>query len=58
MELMMTGLVKQFMRCESGATAIEYCFLASLIGVVIVTSVTILGQNVSNSFQDMADGFP
>ena len=54
----MNGLMKQFMRCESGATAIEYCFLASLIGVVIVASVTILGQNVSNSFQDMADGFP
>lgn len=54
----MNGLLKQFWKCESGATAIEYGFLASLIAVVIVASVTILGQNVSNSFQDMADGFP
>jgi len=58
MELVMNGLLKQFWKCESGATAIEYGFLASLIAVVIVASVTILGQNVSNSFQDMADGFP
>ncbi|MEM9105800.1 MAG: Flp family type IVb pilin [Pseudomonadota bacterium] len=54
----MSGLVKQFVRCESGATAIEYCFLASLIAVVIVAALTVLGMNVSNSFQNMADGFP
>lgn len=58
MEQMMSGLVKQFVRCESGATAIEYCFLASLIAVVIVAALTVLGMNVSNSFQNMADGFP
>ena len=54
----MFGLVKQFVKCESGATAIEYCFIASLISVVIVASLTILGQNVANSFQAMAAGFP
>ena len=58
MEHMMSGLVKQFMKCESGATAIEYSLIASLIAIVIVAALTILGLNVSNSFQNVADGFP
>jgi pilus assembly protein Flp/PilA len=58
MERIMSGLVKQFVKCESGATAIEYGLMTSLIFVVIVASLTILGQNVANTFQAMADGFP
>ena len=38
----MTNLFTRFVKCESGATAIEYAQIASLIGVAIITTVTSL----------------
>jgi pilus assembly protein Flp/PilA len=35
--------LKRFWRDEAGATSIEYCLIASLIFVVIVTMVTSVG---------------
>jgi pilus assembly protein Flp/PilA len=42
--------VFRFMRCESGATAIEYAMIASGIGVAIVGAVLNLGSNVKGLF--------
>jgi pilus assembly protein Flp/PilA len=42
--------VFRFMRCESGATAIEYAMIASGIGVAIAASVVSLGSNVKSLF--------
>ena len=39
-----------FAKCESGATAIEYGLIASLISVAIITAASSLGKNVANTF--------
>lgn len=39
-----------FVKCESGATAIEYGLIASLIGVAIITAVEAVGNGISNTF--------
>jgi len=46
--------VKQFFNDESGASAVEYGLLVSLIAVVIVTAVTLLGGNLSSKFNSVA----
>ena len=40
---------------ERGATAVEYALMVSLIAVVIIGAVTILGTNVSDAFDAVAD---
>ncbi|MGO4816607.1 Flp family type IVb pilin [Cupriavidus sp. 2MCAB6] len=40
----------RFAKDESGATAIEYGLIAGLIAVVIITSVTLLGTQLSGLF--------
>ena len=42
--------LNRFMKCQSGATAIEYGLIAALIGVVIITAVTNVGTSVSKVF--------
>jgi len=37
-------------KCEEGATAIEYGLIAALIAVVIIGSVSLLGTQVSTTF--------
>jgi pilus assembly protein Flp/PilA len=39
---------------ESGVTAIEYGLIAALISVVIVTAVTLIGTNLSSTFNTIA----
>ena len=46
--------LNQFVKCESGATAIEYGLIAALIGVVIITAVTNVGTSVSLVFTKLA----
>jgi len=46
----MTKYLKTFIRDESGATAIEYGLIASLIGVAIIAGVKALGTNLSGTF--------
>lgn len=42
--------ITQFLRDESGATAIEYGLLAALIAVVIISAVTALGSALKSKF--------
>ncbi len=45
---------RNFFKDESGASAVEYGLLVSLIAVVIITAVTSLGTNISTKFQTAA----
>jgi pilus assembly protein Flp/PilA len=46
----MTKLFSSFVKDESGATAIEYALLASLISIGIITAATTLGTKIGKSF--------
>ena len=48
-------LISQFLRNESGATAIEYGLIAGLIGVVIITAVKSTGSKLSAQFNSVAN---
>jgi len=51
----MKTILAKFRKNEDGATAIEYALIAGLIGVVIITGATALGNNVNDKFQAVAD---
>ena len=44
----------RFLSDRSGATAVEYTLMASLIGVIALTAVTKLGTNLSQKFSNIA----
>jgi len=46
--------LRNFFKDESGASAVEYGLLVSLIAVVIITSVNTLGTNLSSKFHQVA----
>jgi pilus assembly protein Flp/PilA len=46
----MRGLVLRFLRDESGATAIEYCLIASGIALAIVVTVQGIGPQLNTKF--------
>jgi pilus assembly protein Flp/PilA len=50
----MNRLIERFIRDETGATAIEYGLIASLIAVVIITAIGALGTNLSTTFKTVA----
>jgi pilus assembly protein Flp/PilA len=45
--------IKSFIANESGATAIEYGLIASLIAVTIITAVSALGNKLSTTFTEV-----
>ena len=46
--------IKSFSKSEDGATAIEYGLIAALIAVVIITAVSLIGTNLSATFNEVA----
>lgn len=50
----MKNLFARFVKDESGATAIEYGLIASLIGVAIITASRSLGTKLSATFSGVA----
>jgi pilus assembly protein Flp/PilA len=46
--------IKRFLKDEEGATAIEYGLIAALISVVIIGAVTLVGGNLTNTFNTVA----
>lgn len=46
--------LKAFLKNESGATAIEYALIASLIALVIVPATTLLGTNLTAKFTQVS----
>jgi len=51
----MKTLFARFAKDESGATAIEYGLIATLIGVAIIVGATALGTQLNVLFQNVAD---
>ena len=49
----MTNLIR-FLKDDSGATAIEYGLLASLIALALIASVTLLGSTIAGKFSTLA----
>ncbi len=47
-----------FFRSEEGATAIEYGLIAGLIAVVIITAVGAVGDDLTATFQAIANALP
>jgi pilus assembly protein Flp/PilA len=45
---------KKFVANESGATAIEYALIASLIAIALVTVLTNLGTKLSAEFSEVS----
>lgn len=54
----MTKLLRRFMFCRQGVTAIEYALLGSGVALVIVTAVGTTGNQLSASFTHIAGAFP
>lgn len=47
-------MIKQLIRDESGATAIEYGLIAALVAVAIILALTALGGSLSNLFGNIS----
>lgn len=50
----MMGVLRGFVRNESGATAIEYALLCSFLAVALVAILTSLGTRVSSEFAEVS----
>lgn len=51
----MRSFIQNYLKDESGATAIEYGLIAALIGVAIIAALTTLGTNLAGTFNNVAD---
>jgi pilus assembly protein Flp/PilA len=54
----MSKLLRRFMLCRQGVTAIEYALLGSGVALAIVTSVSTVGTQLSSAFNHIAGAFP
>ena len=50
----MLSRILHFVKDEEGATAIEYGLIAALVSVVIITAVTLMGTNLTSTFNSIA----
>ena len=50
----MKSIFKRFVKDESGATAIEYGLIASLIGVAIIVGAGALGTSLNTTFNNLS----
>ena len=57
-DTLMTKLLRRFMLCPQGVTAIEYALIASCVALVIVSAVGAAGTQLSSSFTHIASAFP
>lgn len=48
--------MKHLLRNETGASMLEYALIAALVAVVAITTVTMMGQEVSKTFNTVANG--
>ena len=46
-------MIKKLFKNEEGATAIEYGMIAALIAVAAIAAMSSLGNNLSNTFNDV-----
>lgn len=50
----MIKFAKSFVANESGATAIEYALIASLIAVALITALSNIGSRLSTEFSEIS----
>ncbi len=50
----MLQAAKKFLVNESGATAIEYGLIASLVAVAIIAAITVMGTQLQNTFNEVS----
>lgn len=50
----MTAIFARFIKDESGATAIEYGLIASLIALAIIAGATSVGNQISTTFNNIS----
>jgi len=50
--------LRRLLRIDSGVTAIEYGLISALIAVVIIAAVTLVGTDLSRTFNTVAGSFP
>jgi pilus assembly protein Flp/PilA len=48
------SLLRNFVKDESGVTAIEYALIAALIAVAAIAAFTLVGTNLSTTFSTIA----
>ena len=51
----MATILNKLLRNESGATAIEYAFIASVVSVAAVFFISSIGNSVSAHFESVAN---
>ena len=49
-------MIQAFLKDDSGATAIEYAFIAGLFSIAILVSVTTLGVSIDDTYAFINDG--
>ena len=54
----MATFITKLIKDERGATAIEYGLIAGLIAVVIITSVGLIGNDLREVFENIANTLP
>jgi pilus assembly protein Flp/PilA len=50
----MIACIEKFLKEDTGATAIEYGLIASLIAVVIIGAVTAVGTSLTTTFTEVS----
>lgn len=53
--LRMWTAIQSRLMSEEGASLVEYALLVALIAVVAIVAITVVGQEVSTEFKDVAD---
>jgi pilus assembly protein Flp/PilA len=49
---------RRLRRDETGATALEYCLIAALIGLAIIAGATAFGTSINAGYSDIAGSIP
>jgi len=52
------GKLSALMSGDRGASAVEYALLVGLIAIVLIVGVSLLGQNLGNTFNNVATTLP
>ena len=54
----MLNVIRQFVKQDEGATAVEYGLMVSLIALVIIGAVTLIGTGLNTVFTTVAGSLP
>jgi len=55
--LVMNKILRDFLADDTGATAVEYSLIASLIAVTMIVTLSTVGRNLNARFALLSNGF-